>query len=148
MREADVNLTGIEVKRVNRCVPFCCGFLFAYIYCLCNCLFCCNCRQKVIFTLYEVHQLGYENIARLLQACPNLIVLRLTVKDNNLNEAKAAVLAEALKLGNVKRLELTNEALGISLEPDKSFEDFAFNFKRLKQLRIESTIKWEDVIVL
>lgn len=104
VREAEIHLNGIEVKRVNRCVPFCCGFLFAYLYCLCNCLFCCNCRQKVIFTLYEVHQLGYENITRLLQACPNLIVLRLTVKDNNLNEAKAAVLAEALKIGNVKRL--------------------------------------------
>jgi hypothetical protein len=93
----------MEVKSVNKCVPFCCGFLFAYLYCLCNCIFCCNCRQKVIYTLHEVHLLGYENIVRLIQACPNLIVLRMKVNDNALSEPKAAVLEEALKMGSVKR---------------------------------------------
>lgn len=145
--EAEIVLQGMEVKSINKCVPFCCGFLFAYLYCLCNCIFCCNCRQKVIYTLYEVHQLGYENVLRLVQSCPNLIIIKMRVRDNYLNEAKAIVLEKALSLGNVKRFELINEALGISIEPDKNFENFAFHFKRLKQLRIETTIRWEDTVV-
>lgn len=101
--EAEIVLLGMEVKSINKCVPFCCGFLFAYIYCFCNCLCCCKCRQKVIYTLYEVHQLGYENIVRLVQACPSLIILKMRVRDNSLGEAKAIVLEEALKMGGVKR---------------------------------------------
>lgn len=101
--EAEVVLIGQEVKSINKCVPFCCGFLGAYLYCLCNCIFCCSCRQKVVYTLYEVHLIGYENILRLIQACPNLVLLRLRVKDNYLGEQKAVVLEEALKIGSVKR---------------------------------------------
>jgi hypothetical protein len=142
-----VVLVGQEVKSVNRCVPFCCGFVGAYLYCLCNCLFCCSCRQKVVYNLYEVHQIGYENVLRLVQACPNLVVLKLRVRDNTLNQSKAAVLEDALKIGTVKRFELLNQALGVSIEPDTSFEDFALHFKRLKLLRIETAIRWEDTVV-
>ena len=99
---------GIKVKEVNICVPFCCGFLGAYLYCLCNFLFCCSCRQKVVYSVFEVNLIGYENIVRLMQACPSLIVLKLKVKDNCLNEPKAIVLEQALRIGSVKRFELSN----------------------------------------